>query len=98
MILPRGIEHCLIERERVSDPERQRCVIGEIVIGERVDERSEPGCLDQRKDPRQCVFEEVNLELGLGMPTKSTFASSPTRFAVDRFRWRRSATPRSATS
>jgi len=67
LILSRGIEHRLIERQRFPDPERKRRVIGEIVIRERVHERGEAGCPEQRKKPRQRVFEEVNLELGFGM-------------------------------
>src|SRR4051794_7469206 len=67
LVHARWIEDREVQRQRFADPDSKRSVIGEIVVGQGVDERGESGRLDQLDNGRQCRLEEVDLELRLGM-------------------------------
>ena len=55
----------MIERQRFSNPDCQRCVIGKVVVREGMNKRRESRCLDQPVNACKRILTEVNLELGL---------------------------------
>src|SRR6185369_17779670 len=59
----RRIERREIECHRLSNPPGEARVVGEIVVGERVDKRCQSRRFDQRDDGGKSVFGEMNLEL-----------------------------------
>ena len=63
LIVARRIEHAQVELERFSEPLPKGGVIGEVIIGERVDKRSKARSFNGGRDPRPGAFEEMHLKL-----------------------------------
>src|SRR3569623_1644714 len=63
LILPRRVEHVNVKVERRADPVRQRRVIGQVVIGQRMDQRTQAGFFDRPRDHGAGARGNVDFEL-----------------------------------
>jgi len=63
LVLARWIEHADIELDRLADPVRQAGVIGEIVVGERMDQGPQPRVFDRCHNISSSVLEEMHFIL-----------------------------------